>query len=88
MNRAMRPGDPAWPKVWVTYHVLDTPDKDMETLRAAGVGLMSVSASDAASAVQAIACARASGMKYEISLSDITEQRPLVTQAGLSPCRR
>lgn len=83
MSPAIGPGDPAWPKVWVHYGVMETAEKDIETLRAAGVGLMSVQARDAASAKEAIVRARATGMKYQISLSDITEQRPLVTEAGL-----
>ncbi len=85
MNSAIRPADPTWPKVWVTYGVMETPDRDIETLRAAGVGLMSAQARDVGSAAQAIARARATGMKYEISLSDITEQGWLVTEAGLEP---
>jgi len=85
MNSVIGPTDPAWPRVWVTYFGMETLEKDIAALRAAGVGLMSIRADDDAAATEALAVARAFGMKYEISLSDITEQRPLVAAAGFEP---
>ena len=81
----IRPGHPQWPRVWVTYRKIGTPDEDFAALRAAGVGLVNLDARNADEARAALARARQTGMKYHISLPDITEHIGLVTQAKLEP---
>ena len=85
MMEAIRPGHPQWPVVWTTHRKMGTPEEDLAALRAAGVGLVSVDVRNAAEAAAALARARAAGMKYNISLPEITEHRGLVAQAGLEP---
>jgi len=82
-DKAIRPGHPQWPRVWATWRRVTTIEQDLATLRAAGVGLVNLDAGKAQEAKAALDRARATGMKYHISLPDITEHRSLVEQAGL-----
>lgn len=85
MDSRILPGHPQWPRVWVTYRRLKAVEDDMAALRQAGVGLMSVGARKADDARQALDRARRLGMKYHISMPDVTEQISIVRGAGLEP---
>ena len=82
---AIRPGHPTWPRVWVTHRRMGTIEQDVAALRAAGVGLIEARGRNAAEARAELDLARKTGMKYHLSLPDITEHRGLVRQAGLEP---
>lgn len=76
---------PPLPRAWSSYRTVDSIDKDFADLKAHGVGLVSIGARDVAEAKQRLAAARRFGMKYHISLPEITEQAGLVRDAGLQP---
>jgi len=84
-NNPILPGNPEWPTVWATYRPVQSLEKDIEELRRAGVGLISTRARTVADARNALQIARAGGMKYHISLSDITERAELVKDTGRKP---
>ncbi len=85
MKHLVRPGHDQWPMVWVTYREVRDRPRDVEDLKAAGVGLIGAGARNAAEAGSALSLARKTGMKYHISLPDVTEHRDIVRQAGLEP---
>jgi len=74
-----------WPAVWVTYRKVRDRAGDIAELKAAGVGLIGAGARNAAEAKEALTLARKTGMKYHVSLPEVTEHRDLVRQAGFEP---
>ena len=81
----IRPGHPEWPVAWVSYTPVESWEKDFADLKAHGVGCVSMRAEDAQTAQRALEVARRLGMKYHISLPEITESLPLVKKMGYHP---
>ena len=75
----------ALPKAWAHYTPVGPPEKDFPDLLAHGVGLVSSRATTIEAAREALVAARRFGMKYSISLPDITERASLVRKEGLEP---
>jgi len=82
----IRPGNPEWPRAWVTYGgKADSLEKDASDLKAHGVGLVEMRADNAGEARKALEIARRVKMKYSISLRDVTWDADMVRKAGLEP---
>jgi len=81
----IRPGNPAWPVAWASYHKVVSPEADAADLKAHGVGLISSTAGNVGQAREALALARRTGLKYHIDLPEITENLGLVKKDGLEP---
>ena len=81
----LRPGNPAWPVAWSSYHKVVSPEADAADLKAHGVGLISKEYRNAEDAKQALDLARRTGLKYHIDLPEVTENVGLVRKAGLQP---
>ena len=73
------------PRVWTTYSTVESLEKDFADLKARGVGLVDIGASNADDAKEKLRIARQFGMKYNISLPDITGNARLVKEAGFEP---
>lgn len=84
-EKLIRPGHTEWPMAWTSYRTVSSLEEDIEDLKAHGVGLISRGARSVEDAKEAIAVARRTGMKYHISLPEITEHMNLVRDAGLKP---
>lgn len=80
-----RPGHPAWPVAWSSYRKVVSHEADAADLKAHGVGLISSDARKPEEIRAALALARGTGLKYHIDLPEITENRGLVSSAGLEP---
>ena len=85
MTRKLGPADPDWPRVWVTYRPFRDVETDVADMKAHGVGLISRDCETVEEARAALAQARRWGLKYHISLPEITERATLVRAAGLPP---
>ncbi len=81
----VRPGHPEWPMAWTSYRKVKSLEEDIEDLKAHGIGLISYNARNAEDARMALEIAQRTGMKYNISLPDITEHLNMVKSAGLEP---
>ncbi|MFC1717696.1 hypothetical protein ACFL6S_28805 [Candidatus Poribacteria bacterium] len=81
----IRPGHSEWPVVWTTYRKVKSLEEDIADLKAHGVGLISWRARNVEAARSALEVARRTGMKYHISLHDITERARSVSEAGHDP---
>lgn len=73
------------PVVWTNYRKVVSNEVDFADLKAHGVQLVSMDASDLTDAEKKLQLARQYGMKYSIDLPDITERADLVKSAGLKP---
>jgi len=73
------------PRVWSTYRTVETIEKDFADLKAHGVELVDTRARDVDEAKEKLRIARTWGMKYHISLPDITEHADIVREAGFEP---
>lgn len=74
----IRPGDRDWPRVWMTYSVVNSVEADFADLKAHGVGLVSCDASTPAKAREWLEIGRRLGMKYHIGFPEITESRGII----------
>lgn len=81
----IRPGNPEWPRAWVSYSIIDSLEKDFMDLKEHGVGLVSISAGTVDDARKKLALARKYGMKFHIQFNKINERRDLVKEMGLEP---
>lgn len=81
----IRPGHPEWPVAWATYREVRSLDKDIEDLKEHGVGLISCDASSVNEAKNLLSVARRTGMKYHISIPDITDRSDIVRGYDLEP---
>jgi hypothetical protein len=81
----IRPGNPEWPRAWVSYSVVDSMEKDFADLKKHGVGLVSMGARSVDDARMKLALARKHGMKYHIQFKKINERRDLILEMGLEP---
>jgi hypothetical protein len=82
----IRPGDPEWPRAWVSYYGrAKLLEKDAPDLKAHGVGLVEMQADSAQEARQALEIARRVKLKYCISLRDVTWDAGMVRKSGLEP---
>ena len=73
------------PRVWAHYTQIVSPDADYSDLLAHGIGLVNNKASSVEAARAALAAAHRTGMKYNISIPDITKNAALIREAGLDP---
>ena len=86
MAGQIRPGNPEWPRAWVSYSGgLDNLERDVADLKAHGVGLVEMGARDVAEARKALEISRRLKMKYSVSLPNVTWDASLVRKAGLQP---
>ena len=87
----IRPGDPQWPRAWVSYNVwdrtsdFDSLENDFIDLKKHGVGLLSLNARTVEDAKRKLDLARKHGMKFHIELNKMNERRDLVEEMGLDP---
>lgn len=81
----IRPGNPEWPRAWVSYSVVDSLEKDFIDLKQHGVGLVSMNARTVEDARKKLALARKYGMKFHIQFNKINERRDLIQKMGLDP---
>jgi hypothetical protein len=90
-NLPFRPGNPEWPRAWVSYSVWEGPSiidslkKDFVDLKKHGVGLVSMNAKSVDDARMKLDLARKYGIKFHIQFNKINERRDLVQQMGLDP---
>lgn len=73
------------PVAWCSYQKVAGYEKDFADLKAHGVGLIDMNTRDVEDAREKLSVARKFGMKYNIDIPEITEQAPLVKDAGLEP---
>jgi hypothetical protein len=73
------------PVAWSTYQKVASYEQDFADLKAHGVGLVDMNASNVADAKEKLKLARQYGMKYHIELPEITERANLVQEAGFKP---
>ena len=73
------------PRVWTTYSIVESIEKDFADLKAHGVELVDVKARDVEEAKEKLRIARVFGMKYHIILPEITENAGLVRESGFEP---
>ncbi len=85
MGTRIRPGHAEWPVAWATYRRVDTLEDDIRDLLAHGVGLISCDANTVEEAGHFLEIARRTGMKYHISIPDVTERWDIVGDLGLEP---
>ncbi len=83
--RAGLPSDVDIPAVWTTYRTIESLDADFMNLKRAGVGLVSIDARNAEDAREKLRAARQAGMKFHISMGDITEHADIVRRQGFEP---
>ncbi|MBD3275036.1 MAG: hypothetical protein GF372_06975, partial [Candidatus Marinimicrobia bacterium] len=76
---------PDLPVAWSTYRVVDSIRTDIADLKAHGVGVISMDASTVSEADSLLQIARDTGMKYFLSMPDITEHMNLVEEFELKP---
>lgn len=84
-NLPIRPGNPEWPRAWVSYSVVDSLEKDFIDLKEHGVGLVSMSARSVEDARKKLDLARKFGMKFHIEFNKMNERRDLIQEMGLEP---
>jgi hypothetical protein len=90
-NLPIRPGNPEWPRAWVSYRVFDGNSiadsivKDFEDMKKHGVGLASMSAKSVEDAKMKLDLAREYGMKYHIQLNKMNERKDMMADMGLDP---
>jgi hypothetical protein len=84
-NMPIRPGNPEWPRAWVSYSVVDSIAKDFIDLKEHGVGLVSMNARSVEDARKKLDLARKYGMKFHIQFNKINERRDLIKGMGLEP---
>jgi hypothetical protein len=73
------------PVAWCSYQKVAGYEKDFADLKAHGVGLIDMNSRDVNDAREKLALARKFGMKFSIDFPEITEQAPLVKEAGFEP---
>ncbi len=73
------------PRVWATYNTVETLEKDFADLKAHGVDMVHIRAQDVDAAKERLRIARTFGMKYHISLPEVTENAGLVKDADFEP---
>lgn len=73
------------PRVWSTYVTVETIEKDFADLKAHGVEVVSMNARTVDEAREKLRLARTFGLKYHISLPEITERADLVRSSGFDP---
>ena len=81
----IRPGHPEWPVAWATYRRVRSLEEDIGDLLDHGIGLISCEAETADEAGRLLEIARRTGMKYHISVPDITERSDIIRDLGLEP---
>lgn len=81
----IRPGNPEWPRAWVSYSIVDSLEKDFTDLKEHGVGLVSMNARSVEDARMKLGIARKHGMKYHIQFSKVNERKDLIGKMGLEP---
>jgi hypothetical protein len=81
----IRPGNPEWPRAWVSYSIVDSLEKDFLDLKEHGVGLVSMNARSVEDARMKLELARKHGMKYHIQFSKVNERKDLISEMGLEP---
>jgi hypothetical protein len=81
----VRPGNPEWPRAWVTDRVVDTMEKDFTDLKRHGVSLVSIGERSVDDARKKLVLARKHGMKYHIQFNKMNERRDLILEMGLEP---
>jgi hypothetical protein len=85
----IRPGNPEWPMVWVSYNnwegktAPDSMERDFKDLKAHKVGLVSMNAKTVEEARIKLALARKHGMKYHIQLNKMNERKDIMAAMGL-----
>jgi hypothetical protein len=84
-NLPIRPGNPEWPRAWVSYSVVDSIEKDFIDLKAHGVGLVSMNAKTVEEAKIKLNLARKYGMKYHIQFNKMNERKDMMKEMGLDP---
>lgn len=87
----IRPGNPEWPRAWVSYREWEGKDmaasteRDFADLKAHGVTLVSMNAKSVEDAKIKLALARKHGMKFHIQLNKMNEREDMMKEMGLQP---
>jgi hypothetical protein len=85
LGERIRPGHPEWPIAWTTYQRVRSLEEDIADLKEHGVGLISCNARSVDEAKNLLSVARRTGMKYHISIPDITDRSNIVRDYDLEP---
>lgn len=85
LAQTLPPSPNALPVAWTSYQKVATYELDFADMKAHGIGLVDMNASDVADAREKLKLARQFGMKYHINLPDITERANLVREEGYEP---
>jgi hypothetical protein len=89
-NLPIRPGNPEWPRAWVSYQVwggsdvADSLERDFIDLKKHGVGLVSINSKSVEDARMKLILARKLGMKYHIQFNKMNERKDMMKEMGLN----